>query len=199
MIETQNQYIGDDKMIKMLEYYACPTPLEVVRMRFAGAVCSPNMDLRPSDVISSLWPSGQSPRLQTKEEADLFFKYFMGLWDEMFASVKANKIHLEKVSDKDVAAYCERRYAEVEQGYVEGFWGGRTDVKIPQMIADMIDSLSNLADMYIVLGKKAAAGAKTSEVVQALHYIDIMTEKAIAFIIEKSVLPRIESLRREVC
>ncbi len=194
----ENKYIGDEKMAKMLEHYNCPTPLEVVKMRFAGAVCSPNMKLRPTDVISSLWPSGQAPRLQTKDEADLFFKFFMGLWDEMFALVQGNKIKLDKLPAKDLNYYCERRYAEVEQGYVEGFWGGKSDIKIPAFLAEVIDSLSDVAGIYASLQKKIAADSPNTEVINALHSADSMAEKAISFIIENSVLPRIESLRRTV-
>jgi len=61
----ENKYIGDEKMNKLLEHYSCPTPLEIVKMRFIGAICSPNLELRPTDVISSFWPAGQSPRLHT--------------------------------------------------------------------------------------------------------------------------------------
>lgn len=93
-MKSQNNYIGDDKFQKMLEHYKCPTPLNVVKMRFCGAICSPNLDLRPTDVISSFWPAGQEPRLETKEEADLFFKFFMGLWDDYFAKVQANRVSL---------------------------------------------------------------------------------------------------------
>ena len=82
-MKSENKYIGDEAFGKMLEHYKCPTPLDIVRLRFAGAVCSPNLELRPSDVISSFWPQGQAPRLETKDEADLFFKFFMGLWDEV--------------------------------------------------------------------------------------------------------------------
>lgn len=194
----ENKYIGDEKMTKMLEHYACETPLEIVKLRFAGAICSPNLELRPTDVISSFWPAGQAPRLQTKDEADLFFKFFMGLWDEVFEKVKANKIKLEKLSFKDLAYYCERRFAEVEQGYVEGFWGGKTDIKIPAFLAEMVDSLSELAGVYASLGKKLDAGSSSDEIMNALRSADSMVEKAIAFIIENSVLPRIESLRRTV-
>ena len=102
-MKSENKYIGDDGMAKMLEHYNCPTPLDVVKMRFAGAICTPNLDLRPSDVISSFWPQGEEPRLQTKEEADLFFKFFMGLWDEIFETVKENKVKLPKLK-KDAAA-----------------------------------------------------------------------------------------------
>ena len=73
----QNKYIGDESFIKMLEHYACPTPLGVVKMRFAGAICSPNLKLRPPDVISSFWEEGRAPRLETKAEADLFLKFFI--------------------------------------------------------------------------------------------------------------------------
>lgn len=194
----ENKYIGDEKMAKMLEHYDCPTPLEVVKMRFAGAICSPNLELRPTDVISSFWPQNQAPRLQTKDEADLFFKFFMGLWDEMFNLVKANNIKLDKLSAKDPADYCERRYAEVEFGYVEGFWGGKQDIKIPAFLAELIDNISELAAVYNTLGKKLANGAETGEILQALQSCDKTVEKSISFVIENSVLPRIESLKRVV-
>ena len=95
-MQSENEYIGDDKFKKFLAHYECPMPLNVVKMRFAGAVCSPNLNLRPTDVISSLWAENQAPRLETKKEAELFFKFFMGLWDEMFKLVRANKLTLPK-------------------------------------------------------------------------------------------------------
>lgn len=192
----ENKYIGDEKMIKMLEHYNCVTPLEIIKMRFAGAICSPNLELRPTDVISSFWPTGQSPRLQTKEEADLFFKFFMGLWDDIFTKIKNNKIKLEKLAFKDLSYYCQRRFAEVEQGYIEGFWGGKTDFKLPAYLAEVIDSLSELAGVYTSLEKKISDN--NEEVINALHSADRMVEKTISFIIENSVLPRIESLQRTV-
>lgn len=194
----ENKYIGDEKMSKMLEHYNCPTPLEIVKMRFIGAICSPNMELRPTDVISSFWPVGQSPRLQTKEEADLFFKFFMGLWDEVFVKVKANKIKLEKLSFKNLEYYCQRRFSEVEQGFVEGFWGGQTDIKLPAYLAEVIDSLSDLAGVYASLEQKICKGSDKDEVINAINAADAMVEKTIAFLIENSVLPRIESLQRTV-
>ena len=194
----ENKYIGDEKMTKMLAHYHCPTPLEIVKMRFAGAICSPNLDLRPSDVISSFWPQGQSPRLQTKDEADLFFKFFMGLWDDIFTRIKNNKFRLEKVPGHDLSLYCERRYAEVELGYVEGFWGGRQDVKIPAYLAEIIDRLSELADAYATLAKKSAGGANAETIRPALHSCDEAVDKLISFVIEQFVLPRIENLRRVV-
>ena len=197
-MQTENKYIGDEKMLKMLEHYHCPTPLEIIKMRFAGAACSPNMNLRPADVIASFWPQGQSPRLETKQEADLFFKFFMGLWDEIFTLVRRNRIKLEKLTDKDPAYYFQRRYHEIEDGYVEGFWGGQHDLKLPVYLAQAIDSLSELGGIYRTLAKKLDNGGDIAEIIQALAAADSMVEKAIALIIETSVLPRIDALQRTV-
>ena len=200
-MESQNKYIGDESFKKFLEHYDCPTPLPVVRMKFAGAVCSPNLELRPADVISSFWPEGRAPRLETKNEADLFFKFFMGLWDEVFQKVKQNKIKLEpvKLSIKEqIREACAARFAEVEGGYVEGFWGGKEDFKLPAFIAQMIDSLTELSGVYNTLAKKLDNGGNLEEISNTFRYTDKMVEKAVSFIIENSVLPRIDSLRRVV-
>lgn len=197
-MKSENKYIGDEAFGKMLEHYKCPTPLDIVRLRFAGAVCSPNLELRPSDVISSFWPQGQAPRLETKDEADLFFKFFMGLWDEVFENVKLNHIRLPKQNPADLKFWCEARFNEIEWGYVEGFWGGKQDLKIPAYLAEMIDSLSDLAGVYRSLEKKLDNSENSDEIIQTLEHTDKMVEKSMAFIIENSVLPRIESLTRVV-
>ncbi len=194
MKNTENKYIGDEAFEKLLEHYKCPLALDVVKMRFAGAVCSPNLELRPGEVISSFWPAGQEPRLENKEEAELFFKFFMGLWDEVFEKVKANKIRLPSFDDEDFGSRCHRRFMEVYNGYVEGFWGGKKDIKMPAYLAETVDSLEDLAAVYEKLSSKKAS----PETESALNNTDNMVEKTIAFIIENSVLPRIESLRRNV-
>ena len=198
---TWNKYIGDDKFIKFLEHYGCELPLAVVKMRFIGAICSPNMELRPADVINSFWAKGKEPRLQTQKEADLFFKFFMGLWDEMFSFMQINKIRLSEQTLKekeDVENYCLVRYNEIENGFVEGFWGGKSDLKIPSFIAELMDSLSELADVYAYMPEKAEKAKNFEAIKKALLDTDKMVEKSFAFVIENLVLPKINELRRTV-
>jgi hypothetical protein len=196
-----NKYIGDEAFEKMLAHYQCPTPLYVIKMKFAGALCSPNLELRPTDVISSFWEQGKEPRLETKDEAELFFKFFMGLWDEIFTQVKENKIRLDIIkwhNADELKTLLSRRYAEVELGYVEGLWGGRDDLKIPTYLAELIDNLTDLASVYNTLSTKLDKGSKIEDISHTLEYTDKMVNKAISFIIENSVLPRIETLTRVV-
>ena len=199
-MKSQNKYIGDDKLAKLLEHYKCPTPVDVVKARFIGSICSPNLDLRPTDVISSFWPEGQEPRLETKDEADLFFKFFMGAWDDAFEKVKNNNVKFPPFK-KDIESLketCRSRFDELEWGSIEGFWGGRQDLKIPAYVAEIIDSLSDVAGLYRVLLKKLDKNPEQDEIAKIISHSDSMAEKAISFIIENSVLPRIESLKREV-
>lgn len=201
-MQIQNEYIGDDKFTKLLEHYNCSAPLSVIKLRFIGAMCSPNLDLRPADVISSFWEEGKDPRLSTKEEADLFFKFFMGLWDKLFEDIKNNKVTLSRLplgSKDDVLSSLRIRYAEVELGFVEGFWGGKSDYKLPAYLAQMVDSLSELALVYKSLAKQVEVSGKvTDEILENISYTDKMVVKAISFIVDNFVLPRIDDVARTI-
>ncbi len=65
-MESQNKYIGDESFKKFLGHYGCPTPLPVVKMKFAGAVCSPNLDLRPPTSFLLFGPQARRPGSKPK-------------------------------------------------------------------------------------------------------------------------------------
>lgn len=198
-MQSENKYIGDDKFKKFLEHYECPTTLDIVKMKFAGAVCSPNLDLRPTDVISALWEENKQPRLETKNEAELFFKFFMGLWDQIFEQISQNKFALPEISKtekSDLRLWCAKRYEELEYGFLEGFWGGCRDLKLTAYIARIVDSLSEMADVYTALGKRSISGENNDRLRQTVEHTDKTVQRAIEFIIENSVLPRIAQIRR---
>lgn len=191
-MQSQNKYIGDEGMQKLLDHYECMLPLDVVRMRFAGAACSPNLELTPAMVISSLWKTGKEPRLQTKEEADLFFKFFMGCWDEVYAEVIKNNIKLPSIKQELLNEYCDRRFDELEFGFLEGFWGGKKDFSMPAYVAEIVDSLSDLAKLYQSLRARIATEKDHNNLKSAIKEADKMVEKSISFVVENFVLPRIK-------
>lgn len=196
-MQSENEYIGDDKFKNFLIHYNCPTSLEVVKLKFAGAICSPNLNLRPTDVISSFWEQNKQPRLETKKEAELFFKFFMGLWDDIFDKIRRNKLSLSK-APKDNTKWGQVRFEELEYGFLEGFWGGCDDLKVPNYVAQIVDSLSEMADAYLKLSQKAGETKEQKAISNALLNTDKTVEKAFSFIIENSVLPRIAELERTV-
>ncbi len=198
-MQNQNKYIGDDKFQKLLEHYNCTAHPDLIKMRFAGAICSPNLNLRPTDVISSLWEQGQSPRLQTKEEAELFFKFFMGLWDDVFAKVKTNNITLPAFKIKnhhDFVTTCSERFALIIDGYLEGFWGGCENIKLPAYIAQIIDSLSDLAEVYQQLSLRQIHDGEFDNLLKTLNHTDKTINRTLSFIIENYALPRFEQISK---
>lgn len=198
-MKSKNEYIGDNKFQKFLEHYACPTPLSVIKMRFAGAICSPNSELRPTDVIASFWEENRSPRLETQKEAELFFKFFMGLWDEIFALVSANSLNLPRIEPTDdLFLVCQQRYEQLECGFVEGFWGGQENLKIPAYIAEVVDSLSELSLIYKKMMNKINPEKDNKVIFSAILECDKMAIKSLHFLLEHYVLPHIDSLQRTV-
>ena len=203
-MQSENVYIGDDKFQRFLDHYQCTTPLDIVKLRFAGAICSPNSNLRPTDVISSLFLEDKQPRLETKAEAELFFKFFMGLWDEMFVTVRTNTLKLpafgkDKENADDIYQFCIKRHDDLEFGFLEGFWGGCKTLNIPQFAAELTTSLSELAEVYNVLAKKVQKNDEdTRNIVKVIQNTDEMVEKTWKFLIEHLVLPNISKLERTV-
>ncbi len=200
-MQNENLYIGDDKFQRFLDHYQCPTPLYVVKLKFAGAICSPNNNLRPTDVISSLFPEDQQPRLTTKAEAELFFKFFMGLWDEMFKIIQTNTLELPAITSNDrqhPIELCLDRVEQVEHGFVEGFWGGCETLNIPQFAAELINSLSDMAGVYAMLAKKLEKAENPQDILEVVKHTDQMVEKTFKFLIENLILPNIAKLQRQM-
>jgi hypothetical protein len=146
-----------------------------------------------------LWEENRTPRLETKAEADLFFKFFMGLWDEMFAAVADNTVALPHFNKKDnIEDLCNSRFEQLELGFVEGFWGGLDNLKIPAYIAEVTDSLSRMALLYKDLATKAKSQQNNKNIFDAIADCDKMANKSLSFLIENYALPHIEELKRTV-
>ena len=197
-MQSENVYIGDDKFKNFLNHYNCPTEINEVKLKFAGAICSPNVNLRPTDVISSLFGENKQPRLQTKDEANLFFKFFMGLWDEMFSKIKDNNLLLPKAVNgcrDELIILCRQRSRQIECGFVEGFWGGLEKLDIPLFAGELINSLSDLAEAYYVLSQKLEKMNKEDDnIFKVIVNMDKKANEIFSFLIEHLVLPKFDEL-----
>ncbi len=149
------KYIGDAGVAKFLEQYKSDTPFHIVRLRVLGALASPNTDLLPVMVIASFWPEDAFPKFVTKDEADIFFSTFMGLWRRMEKMADASQNLLSargKLGDlEDAKNTLFTRVEEVDAGFIEGFWGGLDDIKMPSATAALIDGLGSEAEAYHAL------------------------------------------------
>ena len=83
-------------------------------------------------------------------------------------------------------------------GFVEGFWGGKEDIKVPAYIAEMIDSLTQLAEVYNSLKEKINPEKNNKNIFDAIIKCDKMAAKSVNMLIEHYVLPHIDNLRRTV-
>jgi hypothetical protein len=134
--------------------------------------------------------------VETKKEAELFFKFFMGLWDEMFRLVELNQVSLPRISPKDdLIRVCGLRYDMLEQGFIEGFWGGSAQLKIPAYVAQIVDSITELATVYRTLEQKVKPQQDNKAIFEAIIACDKTAVKSISFVIEQYALPHMEALK----
>ena len=116
----------------------------------------------------------------------------------MFLAVKNNNIKLSHISlNDDLAAVCRERFEAVESGFVEGFFGGKDNLKIPAYIAEIVDSLSQVALLYNSLAAKIEKKDNRQNVFDAIIDCDKMAVKSIGFVIENYTLPHIAQLQRK--
>jgi hypothetical protein len=127
----------------------------------------------------------------------------MGLWDEMFLVVRTNTLKLTPYSGKKddteaLAKFCQQRTLQIELGFVEGFWGGCSQLNIPQFTAELISSLSDMAEIYDTLMTRLAHRENPKDILAVIQNTDKTVEKTLHFIIEHFVLPHINQLERIV-
>lgn len=148
-------YPGDKAFQSFLNQYDCPTPLPVIKMRILGAIASPDIALGPVAVIASLWPTGGDPRLEKQDEAAAFFDTFLTLWAEMLrcrdGEAKPSLPKKTLKTEKEAQDLSFSRVDLIESGFLEGFWAGKSDLKMPAIVAQTVDALSDQAQAYALL------------------------------------------------
>ena len=75
------KYVGAKTVRALLERYACPIPLHIVRMRFLGNIATPKLDASPIETIKSFW-GGELPEFDNRAAVNELFEALMSLWNE---------------------------------------------------------------------------------------------------------------------
>jgi hypothetical protein len=126
----------------------------------------------------------------------------MGLWDEMFKDISLNNLKLPKAkkgSKEDLILLCNHRSRQIECGFVEGFWGGLDKLDIPNFAAELINSLSDLAEAYYMLAQKLSKLDNVDDnIFNVIVNMDKKAEEIFSFLIEHLVLPRINDMQKKV-
>ena len=83
----------------------------------------------------------------------------------------------------------------LEQGFIEGFWGGSEQLKIPAYVAQIVDSITELATVYRTLEQKIKPQQDNQAIFDAIVACDKTAVKSISFVIEQYALPHMEALK----
>jgi hypothetical protein len=75
--------VTSQQLQALLTQHACPTPLHILRMRFLGAIASPQLDASPTRVLEQAW-GGSLPEFTSQDDAEEMIQAFVeGLWNQL--------------------------------------------------------------------------------------------------------------------
>ncbi len=145
------KYPGDAAFQRLLEKYNCPTPFQVVRMRFLGEIASLDFGASPIKTIKSFW-DGDLPVFDHKDEASTLFQTMMSLWNRMARHqdgvlVKLVKPKMLRESD-DLATAFRMRAEEIRDGFLVGYSGSGEVQHLPQGLEEALHRLKDIAERF---------------------------------------------------
>lgn len=75
--------VTEQQLQALLTRHACPTPLHVLRMRFLGAIASPQLDISPIKTLERSW-GGALPEFTSQKNVEELIQAFVeGLWNQL--------------------------------------------------------------------------------------------------------------------
>jgi len=153
MAKPKLTYVGDAKVRAVLEAYACPLPMHVVKEQFMGNIASPVLGASPLRSIESLWPGGL-PTFESTNEANRLLQALMSLWNHLARHQKPTKpfrfANTEKLASLgELSGVIVMRCEEVDN-FLEGLFDGEEELEVPEEIADELDILE---EIYRLLSK----------------------------------------------
>ncbi len=143
-------YIGDARLRKLLDRYACPAPFHGVRAIMMGDIASPVFG-SPTETIKMLW-NGELPEFETEREAEAFFDALFGLWSHLTRHQKRSHpfrlVTAKAPSDREGLRDYARMRAEEVVSLLEGFTSDEEDLDLPPELAECVKFLEEAARMF---------------------------------------------------
>jgi hypothetical protein len=176
---------SDDQVRALLDRYHCPVPFHAVRTRFLGNIASPDMQSSPMKMVEALW-SGKLPTFDNIDDAnELIGALVMGLWNRLTRHQKRAEpfrlTRMEVPATRDGMASFARVRREELEGFVEGLFGSKESLDLPERAHKALDILAEIRAMLEgaqVLAEDPGKNAPPSEIAATLGHFREMTRIA---------------------
>ncbi len=142
---------SDDQVRALLDRYRCPVPFHAVRTRFLGNIASPDMQASPIKMVEALW-GGALPTFDSIDEAnELIGALVMGLWNRLTRhqerSVPFRLTRMEVPATREGMATLARLRREELEGFVEGLFGDKESLDLPERAHKALGTLAEIRAM----------------------------------------------------
>ena len=142
---------SDDQVRALLARYHCPVPFHAVRTRFLGNIASPDMQSSPMEMVKALW-GGELPTFESIDDVnELIGALVMGLWNRLTRhqerSAPFRLMRMEVPATRDGLATLARLRREELEGFVEGLFGDKESLDLPERAHTALGTLAEIRSM----------------------------------------------------
>jgi len=142
---------SDDEVRALLERYHCPVPFHAMRTSFLGNIASPDMQGSPINMVEALW-GGELPTFDSIDGAnELIGALVMGLWNRLTRhqerSTPFRLTRMEVPATREGMATLARLRREELEGFVEGLFGDKESLDLPERAHKALGTLAEIRAM----------------------------------------------------
>lgn len=185
-----------------LAQHACEVPFHAVRARFMGAIAAPTVQVRPIEVVKSLW-GGELPECRDLEEVQaLLDTLMMGLWNRLAIHQEPSRpfrlTRLELPTGPDeITSYVSTRVEELEN-FVHGLFGGNEAMDVPESAHEALGLLRDMLsffDGYRQFAAEITTPQKLAETALRMRQLTEVSETEINTVIKSCARARRAALK----
>ena len=144
------KYVGDKRILGLLDQYECPVPFHAVRTRLLGNIATPRLDASPVQTIKDLW-GGEFPPVDSMDDLNSLLQDLMSLWNSLVRhQSRTRPFKLARaslgISSEDLQIFCQTRAEEFE-GFLDGLLGDEETLDLPERAVQGMDELEQINAM----------------------------------------------------